>query len=64
MDEKIHQRLRRVLGNLNDPEQLPEVVDFYQKIDRPREAAAWSDHIARLRPQPADKAPSSADAQP
>jgi tetratricopeptide (TPR) repeat protein len=51
MAEKVHQRLRFVLGFLDRPDLLQEVVDFYQKIARPREAAAWSEHLARLRSQ-------------
>ncbi len=46
-------------GLPDDPELLQELVDFYQKIDRPREATAWSEHIARLRSQP-----SSGETQP
>lgn len=51
MAEKVHRRLRFVLGFLDRPDLLQEVVDFYQKIARPREATAWSEHIARLRSQ-------------
>jgi tetratricopeptide (TPR) repeat protein len=53
MDEKIHRSLRQSLGSLGVPEQAKKMVDFYQKINRPREAAAWSDHVARLQSQPA-----------
>lgn len=48
MEEKVHQRLRYALGFLNEPKRAQELVDFYQKIGRPREAAAWSEHIAWL----------------
>jgi tetratricopeptide (TPR) repeat protein len=60
MDEKIHQRLRYALGFLNDPKCARELVDFYQKIGRPREAAAWSEHIARLQTQSASEPQSPA----
>jgi tetratricopeptide (TPR) repeat protein len=53
MDEKVHQELRYAMGFLDDPKQLQKVVDFYRKIDRPREAAAWSEHIARIQAPPA-----------
>ena len=52
MEDEIHRRLRDAVGCLNDPERARELVDFYQKINRPREAAAWSDHVARLQSQP------------
>ena len=55
MDDRVHRRLRDALGYLNDAKRVPEVVDFYQKIGRPREAAAWSDHLGRLQSQPAGK---------
>ncbi len=48
MDEKVHRQLRYALGFLNDPEQIQKVVEFYRKIDRPKEAAAWLEHIARI----------------
>ena len=48
MDDKIHDRLRIVLGQLGDPGVLPEVVDFYRKIGRPQEAEAWSGYIDSL----------------
>jgi hypothetical protein len=48
MDDKIHDRLRVVLGQLQDPGVLTEVVDFYRKIGRPEEAAAWSGYIESL----------------
>lgn len=54
MDDKIHDRLRIVLGQIDNPEVLQEVVDFYRKIDRPREAGAWNDYIERLGRQHGD----------
>jgi tetratricopeptide (TPR) repeat protein len=64
MTEKVHRRLRFVLGFLDRPELLQELVDFYQKIAGPREATAWSEHIARVRSKAASgpKAPASAPA--
>jgi tetratricopeptide (TPR) repeat protein len=58
MEEKIHQALREALGSLNDPEQGRKLVDFYQKIGRPREAAAWSEHVARLQSRASRPPPS------
>jgi tetratricopeptide (TPR) repeat protein len=52
MDEKVHRSLRQALGSLNVPEQAQKLADFYQKINRPREAAAWSEHVARLKSRP------------
>jgi len=48
MEDDVHQRLRFVLGFLDNPDNLKEVVAFYRKLDRPREATAWSLEIARL----------------
>ncbi len=48
MEDEVHQRLRHVLGNLNDADGLKEVAAFYRKLDRTREATAWSREVARL----------------
>ncbi len=48
MDDKLHGRLRMVLGQLDNPEALAEVVDFYRRIGRDREADAWSGYIKNL----------------
>lgn len=54
MDDKVHDRLRIVLGQLDNPEVLQEVVDFYRKIGRPEEAEAWSGYIDLFGRQTAD----------
>ena len=48
MDDKIHDRLRIVLGQLDHPAALQEVVTFYREIGRPQEAEAWSGYIELL----------------
>ena len=63
MDDKIHDRLRIVLGQLDNPAVLEEVVDFYRNIGRPQEAEAWSRYIGFLGRQPSDDA-GAADAPP
>ena len=63
MDDKVHDRLRIVLGQLDNPEVLIEVVDFYRKIGRPEEAEAWSGYIDFLGRQTAD-ADGAAEALP
>ena len=63
MDDKVHDRLRIVLGQLDNPEVLQEVVDFYRKIGRPEEAEAWSSYIEFLGRQTGD-ADGAADAPP
>ena len=45
MDDKIHDHLRVVLGQLDNPAALEEVVAFYREIGRPQEAEAWSGYI-------------------
>jgi tetratricopeptide (TPR) repeat protein len=57
MEEKLHQRLRRALGFLEDPMQVQMVVDFYRQIDRPREAAAWEEQVARVTASKSGNAP-------
>jgi len=63
MDDKVHDRLRIVLGQLDNPEVLIEVVDFYRKIGRPEEAEAWSGYIEFLGRQTGD-ADGAVDAPP
>ncbi len=48
MEEGVHQRLRYVLGFLDDPDGLKEVIAFYRQLGRPREVTAWSREVARL----------------
>ena len=45
MDDKLHDHLRIVLGQLDNPAALEEVVAFYREIGRPQEAGAWSGYI-------------------
>lgn len=48
MDDKIHNHLRVVLGQLDTPAALEEVVAFYREIGRPQESEAWSGYIELL----------------
>ena len=48
MEDDVHQRLRFLLGSLDNPDKLKEVVAFYRKLGRTREATAWSREVARL----------------
>jgi len=48
MTAENHDRLRAVLGSLDDAEQLAEVVQFYRKLGRKREADCWESHIRHL----------------
>jgi hypothetical protein len=63
MNDKVHDRLRIVLGQLDNPEVLQEVVDFYRMIGRPEEAEAWSGYIEFLGRQTGD-ADGAVDAPP
>jgi len=47
MKDEVHNRLRYVLGFLDNPEFLREVGDFYRKLGRSREAEAWTREAAR-----------------
>jgi tetratricopeptide (TPR) repeat protein len=42
MDHEVHSRLRKILGDLNNPDNLQEMADFYKALGRPREAACWA----------------------
>lgn len=46
MEDDVHQRLRHVLGFLDNADDLREVVAFYRKLGRAREATAWSQEVA------------------
>jgi tetratricopeptide (TPR) repeat protein len=41
MENSVHERLRYILGFLDNPDHLREVADFYRKLGREREGAAW-----------------------
>ena len=48
MANEVHKRLREILADLENPDHLREMVDFYEKLGRPREVEAWSREVARL----------------
>jgi tetratricopeptide (TPR) repeat protein len=49
METEVHRRIRFALGQLDSPAMLETVIDFYDQLDRQREAQAWSDVVRRLR---------------
>jgi tetratricopeptide (TPR) repeat protein len=49
MSEEVLGKLRDSLGHLDEPKRAQELADFYRKIDRPREAAAWDSHVNWLK---------------
>jgi len=56
LDEKVHERVRLALDDLGNAEQLQGLIKFYEDLHCPREAQAWSEHVARLRSErPASK---------
>ena len=48
MELPVHQELRQALADLNRPENLRKMADFYRKIGREREASEWDRHRERL----------------
>ena len=48
-DNKLHVSLRAALGAIEDPDTLQVVQDFYERLERPREATGWREYIAWLR---------------
>ncbi len=44
MEPEIQRAVRLALKDLDDPVQVAIVVDFYRKLDRPREAEYWEHH--------------------
>lgn len=48
-DVKVHQKVRQALGNLDDPDSLEDVVQFYESFQRKWEADAWREVILNLR---------------
>lgn len=41
MENSVHERLRYILGFLDNPDHLREIADFYRKLGRDREVTAW-----------------------
>jgi tetratricopeptide (TPR) repeat protein len=48
-DLKVHQKIRQALGQLDAPDELQEVVRFYESFGRTWEAEAWKSVIAEIR---------------
>ncbi|MFM8252079.1 MAG: tetratricopeptide repeat protein [Planctomycetota bacterium] len=63
-DNKLHVSLRAALGAIDDPEKLQALQDFYERLERPREAAGWREYIAWLRTPEAQAARSAAETAP
>ncbi|MBT6157682.1 MAG: hypothetical protein HOL01_22410 [Planctomycetaceae bacterium] len=52
MEQDVHQRMRRILTELQRPEGLLEMCDFYRKLGRTREMESWQRYIRFLKQQP------------
>ena len=52
MEGAVHQRMRRILAELQRPEGLLEMCDFYHKLGRTREVESWQQYIRFLKEQP------------
>ncbi len=48
MELPVHQELRQALADLQRPENLRKMANFYRKIGREREASEWDRHRERL----------------
>ena len=48
MNAQVHDRIRKCLATLSDPEKLTEVAQYYRGLGLVREAEAWEKHIRRL----------------
>jgi hypothetical protein len=48
MELPVHQELRQALADLQQPENLRKMANFYRKIGREREASEWDRHRERL----------------
>lgn len=48
MEREIHQRLRHVLSDLQNPEFIREIIAFYRDLGRPREISEWTAHLDRI----------------
>jgi tetratricopeptide (TPR) repeat protein len=49
MEAEVHQRLRQAMADLESPETVHQMVEFYEAIHRPREVNCWRDVLERLR---------------
>jgi tetratricopeptide (TPR) repeat protein len=54
MEQDVHQRLRRILTQLERPEGLLEMGEFYRKLGRTREAESWEQYIRFLKEKPSE----------
>jgi tetratricopeptide (TPR) repeat protein len=52
MERDVHQRMRRILTELQRPEGLLEMCDFYRKLGRTRELESWQRYVRFLKEQP------------
>ncbi len=50
MDKEIQERVRKAMGHLNDAREVAVIVDFYRKLNRPREAEFWENHRRNVAP--------------
>ena len=48
MEKSVQARVRKAMSQLNDPQQIAVIVDYYQKLNRPREAEFWKNHSQEI----------------
>ena len=46
MEDGVHRRLRFVLGSLDEPNSIREIIAFYRELGRQLEVDAWSRELA------------------
>ncbi|MBM79699.1 MAG: hypothetical protein CMJ78_03780 [Planctomycetaceae bacterium] len=49
MEKDVHLKIRNALSQLDNPQELGTLVEFYRALQRPREVKAWTEYIESLR---------------
>ncbi len=52
MEDELHKELFARLNALENPRAIAGVIEFYRRLNRPREAAAWEEVVAKLTDRP------------
>ncbi|MGE5195303.1 MAG: hypothetical protein ACM3U2_22650 [Deltaproteobacteria bacterium] len=54
MEREFHQKLRKAFGDLDNPDSIREIIEFYRKLGRQREVAEWNAWLKRLAAEPSE----------
>lgn len=63
LEPEIHEPLRRALAELDRPENLRQVLAFYESLGCSREVQAWSEQLRRLEQPASERSPTGPASQ-